>query len=151
MTTFDARRVEFLLQELTSEEVGNTLGLTPAAVEQIASGEVPVPQVLRQEVRNYYAREAYARAREAGMSPSLARSVRNLSAENMMDRVNTFSDRVLEFTEGAVADAIQALVDAGEDVTQAMIDQLYADKYTAILEGLQQSQASYDEIMSEKY
>ncbi len=151
MAGVDARRVLFLLQERTDVQVAEQLGLSAGAVREIAGGEVLLGGELRDSVRNYYQRESYARARATGMSANIARGVRTLAPETVMDRIITFTDRALQFTEGVAGARIENRLNAGEELTQTDIDEIYAETYQKVLDGLSHSRASFKEIMSEKY
>lgn len=151
MSGVDTRRINYLLQIHTSDEIATELGIDVRDVNDIATGSVILGPDLRAEIRAFYSRTAYQQARQAGMSTSIARSIRNQSPERFMDSLNVWTNRVLEFTEGAVGEAIARLDIQGEDVTQSVIDQLYAEKYTSILDGLRNSKADLETIMDERY
>jgi hypothetical protein len=151
MTTISVRRVQYLLEEHTRSEIARETGLSSYMVNRVATGLRDVPEELRAAVRNFYQRDAYARARESGMSATQARRFSWYAPETATATTLRFHDKVLELAGGAAQERLSRMALEGEDITQSVIDQVYSEAYVDMQEALRDSKAAVEEITSEDY
>lgn len=151
MTTASVRRIQFLLQDNSASAVARETGLSRYMVGRVASGARDVPAELRTQVRNFYQRDAYARARAAGFNATQARRFSWYAPETVATKIAEFRVTVLKYTEGVVGARLENLEEEGYDITQTLIDQVTAEAYQDVVEGLQDSDAPIEDVVEERY
>ena len=151
MTTVDIRRVQFLLQQTTQAEVSRETGIPSSTLSYGSRGLRDVPSSYTNDLRNYYQRQAYERARVAGVNVTSARRISWTSPENVTMKIAQFNDKVLSFTEGVAAGRIEAYENEFGKATQPVIDSIFAESYTSVVEGLRKSPVPIEDIISGDY
>lgn len=141
----NTRRVNYILTERTQSWLANQLGLSQSTISRIANGLTTLKGEFADVLRNTYQREAYSNLKNSGTSSTQAKRFSWYIPETVMDVQNTMLEvrNMLEVTWVANKSRRE-----NTTFTTSQIEDIINEARPAILESMQKSKKTIEEIYS---
>lgn len=138
----DQNRLGFLADTRSDPWIGDATGISAKKIEGLRSGTQKLTTRQTRNLRNAYQREAYGRARDAGMSSDQARRFSWYAPASTRERITAVQEKVEYLSKGAFTAMAADLDRRGEGYNEG---DLFNEAFESVWEGFRNSKKPYEE------
>jgi hypothetical protein len=139
------RQLAYMEEESTLRSIAKETQLTQQTLRNIKSGKIEPNSDYKNRIKNAYYRDSYSRLKSSGFSVENAKVYSRSTPEISSAWEANFIMKAHELTQGYLARYISLY--HPEDNTQAIIDKYYDKFHSDVIEGIQNSRLTPEEIL----